>query len=225
MGDQNAVKDSIAKVVNQLYGGSSRGRRIFAPVANVAATPQEKEAPAHIESVASAKPAASASAQTPVPRGIAAKNDDSETQVTVEEVPTSSIAGDYWDWTARIHVKKYEVGGSFSVLLFLGTVPANPAEWRTSPHYVGAHHAFVNSTPQRCANCRRQGDLVIEGFVHLNEAIARLSHLNSFDPSAVKPYLQQNLHWRVLKVSVCRLVGVKLDADFDLGGRSRSSFG
>ena len=66
---------------------------------------------------------------------------------------------------------------------------------------------------------------VIEGFVHLNEAIARLSHLNSFDPSAVKPYLQQNLHWRVLKVSVCRLVGVKLDADFDLGGRSRSSFG
>ncbi|EJF63238.1 photo-regulated tyrosinase [Dichomitus squalens LYAD-421 SS1] len=199
LGNQDAVKAHIAQVVNQLYGGASRGKRGFPPVVNFAATSREKEAPVHIESIAAAKPTSSVPVETPIPRAIAAQDDEDETQFTTEAIPSISIASNYWDWTARIHVKKYEVGGSFSVLLFLGAVPESPAEWRKSPHYVGAHQAFVNSSPQRCANCRRQGDLVIEGFVHLNEAIARLSGLHSFDPSVVKPYLHQNLHWRVQK--------------------------
>ena len=225
LGNQEAVKVHITHIVEKLYGGSSGGGRIFAPAANVAATAREKEAPVHIDSVASTKPAASAPAQTLVPRGIAAQDDEPQRQVTFGEMPTSSIAGDYRDWTVCVHVKKYEVGGSFSVLLFLGAVPVNLTRWRQSPHYAGAHHAFVNSTPQRCANCRRQGNMVIEGFVHLNEAIARLSRLNSFDPTAVKPYLQENLQWRVLKVSACMPIDVELDVDLDIGGRNRSSFG
>ena len=117
LGNQEAVKVHITHIVEKLYGGSSGGGRIFAPAANVAVTAREKEAPVHIDSVASTKPAASAPAQTLVPRGIAAQDDEPQRQVTFGEMPTSSIAGDYRDWTVCVHVKKYEVGGSFSVLL------------------------------------------------------------------------------------------------------------
>jgi tyrosinase len=106
-----------------------------------------------------------------------------------------------WDWTARIEFKKYELGTSFSVLIFLGQIPENPREWRISPNYVGGHHAFVNSAASSCANCSNQQDLVIEGFVHLNHAIVQHSGLGSLEPNVIKPYLTQNLHWKVQKVS------------------------
>ena len=105
-----------------------------------------------------------------------------------------------YDWTARVEFKKYELGSSFSVLIFIGQVPENPKEWRVSPSFVGSHHAFVNSAASHCANCTNQQDLVVEGFVHLNRAIAQHSGLPSLDPEVVEPYLTQNLHWRVLKV-------------------------
>jgi tyrosinase len=104
-----------------------------------------------------------------------------------------------WEWTARIEFKKYELGTSFSVLLFLGHVPENPRELRISPNFVGGHHAFVNSAANSCTNCRHQRDLVEEGFVHLNHGIVKLSGLGSLEPDVVVPYLTQNLHWRVQK--------------------------
>ena len=107
---------------------------------------------------------------------------------------------DIWDWTARVEFKKYEFGTSFSVLIFLGRVPENPREWRSSPTYVGGHHAFVNSAAGSCANCSNQRHLVVEGFVHLNHAISQLSGLGSLEPNVVGPYLTKNLQWRVLKV-------------------------
>ncbi len=108
----------------------------------------------------------------------------------------------FYDWTARIRVKKYALAGSFSVLIFLGEVPENPRSWRSSPSFVGAHHAFVNSAADQCENCRNQADLVIEGFVHLNTAIAQRSGLGSFEPAVVEPYLKRELSWRVQKVSL-----------------------
>ncbi|KAF8202684.1 tyrosinase [Mycena galopus ATCC 62051] len=103
------------------------------------------------------------------------------------------------EWTARIQVKKYEVGGSFLVLLFLGSVPTDPKHWRTSPNFVGAHHVFANSVPDRCTNCRTHQDVETEGFVHLNEGIVEHSRLGSLEPDVVVPYLQRDLHWRIQK--------------------------
>ena len=108
-----------------------------------------------------------------------------------------------WEWTARIEFKKYELGTSFSVLIFLGSVPDNPRELRTSPNYVGGHHAFVNSAANSCTNCRNQRDLVQEGFVHLNHGIIKhLGHTTSLEPNVIVPYLTKNLEWRVQKVCV-----------------------
>jgi tyrosinase len=104
------------------------------------------------------------------------------------------------DWSTRIHVKKHELSGSFSVLIFLGEVPEDPEEWCTSPSFVGAHHAFVNGAADQCDNCRSQEDLVVEGFIHLNLAIAERSGLPSYEPSVVHPYLKDNLSWRIQSV-------------------------
>ncbi|KAJ7480970.1 hypothetical protein FB451DRAFT_986454, partial [Mycena latifolia] len=82
---------------------------------------------------------------------------------------------------------------------FLGTVPDDPKQWRTSPNFVGAPHVFANSVPNRCANCRAHRDAEVEGFVHLNEGIIENSGLHSLEPNVVEPYLKNNLHWRVQK--------------------------
>jgi tyrosinase len=104
------------------------------------------------------------------------------------------------DWACRIHCKKYELSGSYWVLAFLGQVPDDPSQWRSCPSFVGGHYVFANSSADQCANCRGQADVVSEGFVHLNEAIASRSGLSSYEPSVVTPYLKDNLHWRVQAV-------------------------
>ncbi|KAI0297677.1 hypothetical protein BC826DRAFT_149310 [Russula brevipes] len=105
------------------------------------------------------------------------------------------------DWTVRIHAKKYELGQSFSVLVFLGDVPDDAAQWRTCASFVGAHSAFVHAGGEAGYGYGGGGgggrDSVTEGFVHLNNTIAKRSGLPSFEPSAVRPYLRENLNWRV----------------------------
>ncbi|KAJ3823763.1 tyrosinase [Lentinula raphanica] len=197
MGNKDAVRADIATQINRLYGG---------PIVNLAPTAQQVSSKiTTTENVAAGTDATANVAQS--------KNMKSESTgpVTIEvnddspQVKLSS--GDHgekkelWEWTARVQVKKYEIGGSFKILFFLGNVPSNTHEWATSSQFVGAFHGFVNSSSERCANCRRQQDIVLEGFVHLNDGIAKLSNLNSFNPDVVEPYLKENLHWRVQKVS------------------------
>jgi len=101
------------------------------------------------------------------------------------------------DYATRIHFKKYELGGSFAVLIFLGEVPDDPSQWRTSPSFVGAHAAYVYGGASQYGNRSDKADSYSEGFVHLNPAIAKRSGLPSFEPSDVLPYLKENLDWRV----------------------------
>jgi tyrosinase len=80
------------------------------------------------------------------------------------------------------------------VLIFLGDVPDDPEQWRTSPSYVGPHVAYVNAQPDKFGNMRER---MISSSVHLNDDIAEKSGLSSFEPSIVVPYLRENSHWRV----------------------------
>jgi tyrosinase len=222
----DAARTAISNRVNELYGTSVFGsfaavrpQSIPAPVADTAK--KVAASSSHIRSVApsSTKPEVPALAALPSPAhspaaAAAPQQHPSTTQVTdhpqghmnIHPHPTvveqSSAPPDrgIWDWTVRVEVKKYELGTSFSVLIFLGQVPENPREWRISPNYVGGHHAFVNSGASSCANCSNQQDLVVEGFVHLNHAIVQHSGLGSLEPAVVEPYLTHNLHWKVQKV-------------------------
>jgi hypothetical protein len=94
------------------------------------------------------------------------------------------------------------------VLIFLGEVPDDPLQWRAAPSFVGAHVSFVNTDAEQCGNCREQAELEVEGFVHLNGPIAKRSGLSSYEPSAVAPYLKDNLHWRVQAVCSFQLLSL-----------------
>ncbi|KAI0631517.1 hypothetical protein C8Q77DRAFT_1227481 [Trametes polyzona] len=103
-------------------------------------------------------------------------------------------------WSAHITAKKFALGGSFAVLIFLGgPVPDDPGDWRNCDAYVGEYAAFVNSRPQQCANCVRLGieDVVVGSCVSLNDAIVRRGEVSSLDPEEVVPYLRRELRWRV----------------------------
>ncbi|KDR79532.1 hypothetical protein GALMADRAFT_1244149 [Galerina marginata CBS 339.88] len=108
----------------------------------------------------------------------------------------SSIGADYnttivqnssfWEWTARVHIAPRNVGTNLVIFFFLGEVPEDPEQWPEGPNFVGRHSVFA-----------RSGSRVIEGFVHLNDGIMRLSGLASFDPKVVVQYLKDKLQWKV----------------------------
>ncbi|EKM51950.1 uncharacterized protein PHACADRAFT_262375 [Phanerochaete carnosa HHB-10118-sp] len=177
MTNPRAVKAAIAKTINKLYGGPISG-------AFAAAAP------------------ASAALATPAASKLAAPHNPGP-NTELPPIPVGDAGSSLYDWSARIRVKKYELGGSFSVLIFLGPVPEDPREWRKSPSFVGTHQAFVNSSATQCANCRTQAAAgqVTEGFVHLDTAISRLSGLGSFEPSVVEPYLKRELSWRIVRAN------------------------
>jgi len=107
------------------------------------------------------------------------------------------------DYTTRICFNKYELGGGFAVLIFLGEVPDDPSQWRTSHSFVGSHVAYVSGAGSYgYGNRSDTTDSLSEGFVHLNTAIARRSGLPSFEPREVLPYLKANLDWRVQAVRI-----------------------
>lgn len=183
--DQNTIRDAITKIVNCLYGY---------PAAGVPLEPQAENAVAKAMAADTGAPSAVESERS-VSLPLAAPNTTHEPHGTL--VPPDL---GLYEWTARIEFKNYELGCSFSVRIFIGDPPEDPAEWPVSREFVGAHHAFVNTAADQCSNCRNHRDLVEEGFVHLNWAIAARSGLGSFDPEVVEPYLTKELHWKVQKM-------------------------
>lgn len=194
---------AIANIINQMYGGSafSTLSTTGPAVSFLAQPPAASRAPA---APASAPAASTPTASAPAPAAAGTVHPFASRGGAPHTAPKAEHGQEaqqvLHDWAARIHFKKYELGQSFAVLLFLGEVPADASQWRTSPSFVGAHVAFVNSAADQCANCHEQAEVVAEGFVHLNTAIAKLSGLSSFEPTVVTPYLQSNLHWRVQTV-------------------------
>jgi Tyosinase C-terminal domain len=171
------------------------------PDASSLAQPAADGAPLHVAKGASPA-AATASAVSPV--ADAARNPSasqgSHPRTAESGEPGRGSPSVAYDWTVRIHVKKYELRKSFTVLIFVGPVPDDPSQWRKASSYVGSHSTFVNGSAVQCANCRAQADVVTEGFVHLNRALGGLS---SYEPQVVSPYLRENLHWRVQAVRSC----------------------
>ncbi|KAG9009286.1 hypothetical protein FRB90_008451 [Tulasnella sp. 427] len=204
--DANTVRTKIGAIVNQLYGGSTRRNFAFATAGAQGATGQSIAAAAQsilnvTQHTDPAPPAAMQLFATPASTPAAASS--LRVAPHTEQVHVEISGGGqnkFYEWSARVHAKKFELGGSYSILIFLGQVPDDPKQWRSAPSYVGAQHVFANSQMEDCENCRRNATENVEGFVALNSAIAAHSGLNSFDPQVVEPYLKKELSWRVQKV-------------------------
>ena len=96
-------------------------------------------------------------------------------------------------------VKKYEVGGSFSVYLFFGEVPADSSQWYYDKSFIGTFDVFANETPENCDNCVDNRDKTITGYIHVSRPILSRSDKGSLDKAVVLPQLEQ-LRWGVKKV-------------------------
>jgi tyrosinase len=114
------------------------------------------------------------------------------------------------DWRIRVSIKKFEIAGSFSVFIFLGGLPADPAQWLYSPTFVGTFDVFSNENPETCSNCIKHRDSDIDGFVHLNSSILKQSGQIALDEKHVLPYLEK-LSWGVQKVCCTSIFITALD--------------
>jgi tyrosinase len=103
------------------------------------------------------------------------------------------------DWRARVSVKKFEVGGSFSVYLFFGDVPADSSQWHYDKSFVGTFDVFSNETPENCGNCMENRDKTVTGCIHISRFILSRSDQGSLHKTVVLPQLEQ-LRWGVKKV-------------------------
>ncbi|KAF7375353.1 Photo-regulated tyrosinase [Mycena sanguinolenta] len=122
---------------------------------------------------------------------------DTHTEIQAGSNPEPSIVQPFHEWSVRVRVEKFALQGSFSVVFFLGPVPANAHKWHTSPSFAGTRAVFAGSNLVGCSNCRAQANtgFIVEGFVHLNVARPEFA---AMDPEAVKAYLREHLSWRVL---------------------------
>ncbi|PPQ98988.1 hypothetical protein CVT26_014415 [Gymnopilus dilepis] len=179
MNNPSAVSKAIGDLVNRMYGGSVSGDS----PSPVPPSPAPAPAPAPAPPVHGRPGTSTPHHGLPLPH-----------------TPSHAPREGFNDWTARIEFKKFEVAQSFCVYLFLGTPPEDSTQWGLCHNFAGSYFAFVNSKAEQCANCVGQADIVVEGFVHLNRAIAKHSGLASLDSEVIEPYLKEALHWRVLKV-------------------------
>ncbi|KAG8939188.1 hypothetical protein FRC03_006496 [Tulasnella sp. 419] len=103
------------------------------------------------------------------------------------------------EWSALVQCKEHALGGSYSVLLFMGSIPDSPGDWRPSPSFVGMRTVYtaLGGAPGGEEN---KDDDVVEGFVHLNTALIE-SGIQSLFPDDVVPFLKGALGWRVQKMS------------------------
>jgi tyrosinase len=218
-----AVQRAIANWVNNHYGPGRFSRSSTGPQASLSAA-SDAGAAAAPEAQAAVSVAAAPQAHATGPLAAAASAIKSAAEDIAQHVhhhPSPSHPPGHggtpptiYDWSARIHAKKYEAGHGYLVLIFIGAVPDDYTQWRTCNSFVGAHVSFANAEADQCGNCREQAELVVEGFVHLNQAIAKCSPgLPSYEPEVVAPYLKENLHWRVQAV---RSLSAQLFARFEV---------
>lgn len=131
-----------------------------------------------------------------LPIGIHILLHDRENQLCPEPALLTSMATlTSTEWNVRVQCREHELGQSFNVLIFLGTVPELQDDWQTSPSLVGVHavYTWTGDVPE-------EEDQEVEGFVPLQRALGRRANLPALSEEYVVPYLTKELRWRVQKV-------------------------
>ena len=122
--------------------------------------------------------------------------------------------GKYTEWITNIHVQKHCLGQSFSIHVFLGAVPAAPADLTLSPSKVGTFCAFAGGTESAggdadadggCEKCKtdKAAELKITGVVLLTLPLAKAvvaGAIPDLSQDVVKAYLMENLSWRAARM-------------------------
>ncbi|KAI1335061.1 Di-copper centre-containing protein [Xylariaceae sp. FL0016] len=110
----------------------------------------------------------------------------------------------YLEWLFNIRVEKAELGGNYTVHVFLGDPDDSaPLLYVANPSHVGAFATFGQDEDSACGNCQRgrAAGLRITGQIPLTMALVErylAGLVDGLTPEHAVPYLQRNLHWRVV---------------------------
>ncbi|KYK58078.1 tyrosinase precursor [Drechmeria coniospora] len=175
LGSDDAIRQSLIQKINQWYGASS-------PAAQLARArrPAVQSHPLRHTFDGDARdtvlaPDAKPSAAGPFPSRVLAH-------------------GHYTEWIANVHVNVGALDGSYAILFFFGLPPADEAEWELSRNLAGSVGIFTMSH-------MTSSQSKVSGAVPLTSALLRLVRAGavaSLSPSAVIPFLERCLHFRVL---------------------------
>ncbi|PPQ86816.1 hypothetical protein CVT25_012666, partial [Psilocybe cyanescens] len=95
--------------------------------------------------------------------GIINSTQSASSEGAAVDEPTTATNSVALEWSVRVQCKEYEVGGSFSVYIFIANeVPPNHAEWLLHPAFAGTFDVFANTNPEQCENCSAHADDIIK---------------------------------------------------------------
>lgn len=192
--DSNADSATVRGYVNRLYG----------PNASATAGSITPRVPKMAK--AKSKRAASASA-SPEPGLIGDIVDGITAGNPLEGIPdiptivTTANNGSTYQYIANIQTTRFKLDGSYTVYVFFGDPDSeHPSTWGTAENMVGSYGVF--SMPGMAGS-----DLVTTSTVPLTDAltsaVAKKTQLlgpllQTLEQIFVVPFLEQNLHWRVM---------------------------
>ncbi|KAI1490662.1 hypothetical protein F5X96DRAFT_522342 [Biscogniauxia mediterranea] len=117
--------------------------------------------------------------------------------LTSAHLPMNAVfrGNSYREWIANIRVNRQALNTSFSIYLFIGTVPSDPTSWPFSDNLVGSLGVLANNGPQ--VNMQHGK---ITGTIPLTSALMSLisaRNVPSLDPDDIVPFLKSQLQLRI----------------------------
>ncbi|KAL7274844.1 hypothetical protein RUND412_002242 [Rhizina undulata] len=96
------------------------------------------------------------------------------------------------EWIVHVTFDQAQILGTFQVVVFIGmgSCPADPSTWQTSPNLVGGATAFGNLGSPGMSHEIKASVPLTQTLINLNIGL---------DPSVVVSYLQKNLAWCILQ--------------------------
>ena len=114
----------------------------------------------------------------------------------------------YLEWVTNIKAEKHALGGRYTVHVFLDKPDdgTDPALWPISPTHVGTFSPLGQPSTTGCGKCQadQRERTQVTGQIPLTIALAErylAGIISDLRVESVKPYLTENLHWRVVRVS------------------------
>ncbi|WPH03144.1 Hypothetical protein R9X50_00601900 [Acrodontium crateriforme] len=98
------------------------------------------------------------------------------------------------EYVANLHLPRYQLDGSWSVVLFKGTpVSENPAQWIFDPNYIS-----TVGVPAMAG--MKKNKALVSSSISFTKTLTDAFHdgkLANMHVNNVAPYLRDNLHWRI----------------------------
>ncbi|ETS85736.1 hypothetical protein PFICI_03761 [Pestalotiopsis fici W106-1] len=132
-------------------------------------------------------------------------------------------------WYIDSVVQRLALNGTFTIYFFIGGVPGNdvaPAHYCLCPTLAGDMHIFA-APVEACDNCGQHRDAaqLESGTVPINPILLDYKitgHLTDLSPDRVRPFLLDNLRWRVVN-GAGNLVDPRHVTDFQIGVTSKAT--